>query len=291
MNKLCKLFSAALLLAAAATAAQAQVERNVIHTVAIGDIGYTAKDEKATVGNVLGALATSLVTGKTSQQQPDYADGVRASIVKGLGNVTRLKVFNADDSGGGQPEAELKAEGTITNISTTTRTIPGDKAKDKKPYDEYNCLVNVTLNLTDARTNAVVDSRTFNISEGMGGWMSSAQKAITSSLSRLSAVITNYYNSLYPLSASIVERDQISKDKQKKVYIDLGSAMQAHKGQQFNIYYTRTIAGKEARMEIGRLKIEEVMGDELSLCKVTRGEKEVKDALDKGVRLLVTERF
>ena len=67
--------------------------------------------------------------------------------------------------------------------------------------------------------------------------------------------------------------------------------MQAHKGQQFNIYYTRTIAGKEARMEIGRLKIEEVMGDELSLCKVTRGEKEVKDALDKGVRLLVTERF
>ena len=53
MNKLCKLFSAALLLAAAATAAQAQVERNVIHTVAIGDIGYTAKDEKATVGNVL----------------------------------------------------------------------------------------------------------------------------------------------------------------------------------------------------------------------------------------------
>lgn len=61
-------------------------------------------------------------------------------------------------------------------------------------------------------------------------------------------------------------------------------------GQQFNVYILKNIAGREARQEIGRLKVEEVMGDDLSLCKVTRGEKEIKTALDKGETLVVISR-
>ena len=52
----------------------------------------------------------------------------------------------------------------------------------------------------------------------------------------------------------------------------------------------KEIAGKEARIEIGRLKVEEVLGEELSLCKVTKGEKDIKTALDNGSTLVVTVR-
>ena len=74
------------------------------------------------------------------------------------------------------------------------------------------------------------------------------------------------------------------------MYIDLGNNSRVEKGQQFNIYVLKSIAGREARQEIGRLKIEEVMGDELSLCKVSKGEKEVKTALDQEKTLVIISR-
>ena len=95
---------------------------------------------------------------------------------------------------------------------------------------------------------------------------------------------------MFPLSASIIERGEIKKKKQKTVYIDLGSKFEAYKGQQFDIFSLKTIAGKEARIEIGRLKIDEVLGEDISLCKVTRGEEEVKEALDGGATLIVITR-
>ena len=74
------------------------------------------------------------------------------------------------------------------------------------------------------------------------------------------------------------------------MYIDLGADDGAYKGQQFDVLTVKTIAGKEARTLIGRLKIEEVEGDEISLCKVTKGSDKIKAALDEGENLMVVSR-
>ena len=79
--------------------------------------------------------------------------------------------------------------------------------------------------------------------------------------------------------------------KQKTVYIDLGTSLSAYKGQQFDVYSVKEIAGKEARIEIGRLKVEEVLGEELSLCKVTKGEKEIKTYVDKIAASLILQGY
>lgn len=113
---------------------------------------------------------------------------------------------------------------------------------------------------------------------------------MTEALSNLSGVIAGYFNARYPVNAAIIERGEIKKEKQKTVYIDLGTSLSAYKGQQFDVYSVKEIAGKEARIEIGRLKVEEVLGEELSLCKVTKGEKDIKTALDNGSTLVVTVR-
>lgn len=66
------------------------------------------------------------------------------------------------------------------------------------------------------------------------------------------------------------EAGEVKKDKQKEVFIDLGGANGVYKGLQFDVFHVKTIAGKKAHTMIGRLKIEEVQGDEISLCKVTK---------------------
>ena len=64
--------------------------------------------------------------------------------------------------------------------------------------------------------------------------------------------------------------------------------MGAFKGMTFNVYTVLTVADKEAKKEIGRLKITEVMGDDISLCKVTKGGVEIKQNIDSGATLLIT---
>ena len=53
------------------------------------------------------------------------------------------------------------------------------------------------------------------------------------------------------------------------------------------VYIVKTVAGREAKSQIGKLKIEAVEGDDLSRCKVQSGGKEIKAALDAGQQLQV----
>lgn len=133
----------------------------------------------------------------------------------------------------------------------------------------------------------MVNSHTFNLSESDLSWLGSNEKAISNALEYLSSKVSSYYNKVFPLYASIVEAGEAKKDKQKEVYIDLGAADGVYKGLQFDVFLVKTIAGKEAKTEIGRLKIEEVEGDDISLCKVKKGGDKTKNALDEGLTLLM----
>lgn len=273
---------------------QAQVERNAIYKIGIGHFNYTPKGETDNAGKVLKNITSSIIKGKNTTQLSDYADDVRASIAKGFGNVVRLQVIDGKTFQNEklQDKNLLYTDGTIVSISATSN---GPSLKERKrlknsaftPYTNVEANISVTVNVKNAYTGVMEDSRTFNAS---GSDTASEDKAVTAALSNLSGIIAGYFNARYPVNATIIERGEIKKEKQKTVYIDLGTSLSAYKGQQFDVYSVKEIAGKEARIEIGRLKVEEVLGEELSLCKVTKGEKDIKTALDNGSTLVVTVR-
>lgn len=267
--------------------ALAQDERNAHRRIAIGEFIYTPKEAKPTVGSVLGEVATTLLSGQSTTQQPGYAEAVCSSIISGLNHVVRLDVVDRKYS---EPGDDYFVEGVISNISTTTRIEPNpDKEKPDNTY--YQAIIGVTVNFKDAKTGTVFDSHNFKISDTNYGWMSSAAKSVEYALGKLEEKVAAYYNLMFPLKASIIEAGEAKKDKQKTVYIDLGNSNQVYKGMQFKVYEVREIAGKQAEIELGRLKVEQVMGDELSLCVVKKGHKEIKSALEQGITLLVTSRF
>lgn len=276
----------AVLLMLYSLAGYSQVEKNVCYKIGVGHFSYTPKEEKTGVGNVLGNVANVLLTGKSTRQQPQYADAVRAGVISGLGNVMRFRVVAGEfDS----HEQTLLADGIISNISTTSKVEPS-KEKGKAGQEYFRALISVTVNLKDAATGEVVSSRVFSITDSDCSWMASAEKSIDYALGKLSDKIKNYFDGIYPLNASVVEAGESKKDKQKTVYIDLGSAYGVCEGMHFDVFSVKTIAGKEARIEIGRLKIDQVLGEELSLCKVSKGEKQIKTALDNGETLVLTSR-
>ena len=70
----------------------------------------------------------------------------------------------------------------------------------------------------------------------------------------------------------------------------MGAAEGAVKDLQLTVYSVKMVAGRYAQKELGRIKIIEVMGDEISLCKVQKGGKEIKEALEQGLDVVVATR-
>lgn len=273
--------------------ATAQKERNTIYRIGVGELIYTPPTEGSKTTSVIKDVAEVLLSGQTTKQQPQYAEAVRASLMNGLSRVILFRpsdgTVSQSDLADGTPSFFI--DGTIANISIVSRSETKKDSKGNKHTDtSYRSNVSVTVNLKDPSDGSIIDSRTFTISDSDLYWMTSGEKAMTNALERLISKVADYYNHLFPLQASIIEKGEAKKNKQKDVYIDLGSGDGVYKGQQFDVFTVKTIAGKEAHTVIGRLRIEEVEGDEISLCKVTKGSDKIKAALDEGENLMVVSR-
>ena len=270
----------------------AQTESNTmnpVYKVSMSTLGYTPKAKKETVGSVLTDLTKTAITGQSSQPQDQYADAVRAAITTGVGRVRRFSVVEGQFVPGEVADAEVAyyVDGTIGTIATTQKTItPEDKKK--QPYDVFKGQVSATLHLKDVHTDAVISTETFSVSGSDGSWIETAEGALNDAMNALSWRITNYFNNCFPLRAHIVEQGEVKKEKLKGVFIDIGTAAGAFKEQHYDVYVVRLIAGKEAKHKIGRLRITEVMGDDISQCKVTKGGEEIKAALDDNLMLIVS---
>lgn len=293
MNRLKSRLLGLVCLAAAFNAGEAAAQSpNTIFRVHLGELCYTPPAEPAKATSVIKDVAEVLLCGQVSKQVPQYAEAVRASLMNGLGRVLLFRPSDADPAAlAADSVPALFVDGTIANISIVSRSETNKDSKGNKHTDtSYRSNVSVTVNLKNPADGSLVDSHTFTISDSDLYWMTSGEKAVTNALERLAARAAEYYNRLFPLRAAIIERGEVKKDKQKEVYIDLGAAAGVAKGMQFDVFTVQTIAGKEAHTLIGRLKIEEVKGDEISLCKVTKGSDKVKSALDASEMLLITSR-
>lgn len=274
---------------------QAQVERNIIFTCAAGNIIYSEptpqKETVAkTVGKILGtALEATAGSATTTTKHPEYIDALRASIIGGVGNARRVRTVDGQFESIAESGCDMYVEATISSISTTHRTrVWEDKDKKKHTASEYKGNVTGNITFKSVNSDEIIKTLTINTSAYSESWLATEDKALGYCLSSIKNWITDRLNSSYPLHASIVEGAREKKDKEKEVYIDLGSPSGVYKGMTFTVYVVGQVAGRETKKQIGKLRITEVEGDEISLCKVTKGGKDIKSSLDAGKTLLIT---
>ena len=74
----------------------------------------------------------------------------------------------------------------------------------------------------------------------------------------------------------------------KTLYISVGDALGAKKGQKYDVREVRTIAGRESRKTIGEIEVVDVEGDDISLCKVKKVGKEIYKSISGENKVIVT---
>jgi hypothetical protein len=257
-------------------------DENAIQNVSVGELTYMIKEApKSDVGTVVGAVLDVLAD-QTKTEQPGYTDALRASVIMALGNVRRFMVTDglqvaSDDN------TNLIFDGVINYISTTRELRTS--GKDRIP--QFYAQMSLTLNVKDPAAGTIINSQVFEVNRSSWSWYKSEDSAIKEALEGLRKKIEKYYNTAYPYSAHILERGVEKKDKQKELYIDLGASHGLREGTHFAVYVVGSIGGKETRRQIGRLKVTSIEGDEVSLCKVSSGGKDIKAALDAQKPLLI----
>ena len=256
---------------------------NPVYKVQLGDITYQEAEssKKVTVGKVLGVIADAAEGRVTDIHNEEYIPLAATRVKQGLTHVRRLQVVEDDEA----ETAKYLVTGQITGISATRKLKTYDRKDSKgREYKEtktyYGAVTTVALTFKNLQTGEITTS-TISGRCSEYSLANSADEAIRSALGELSGNIYEYYNEAYPSRANIIERGTEKKDKTKELYIDVGSRF-VGEDVHFDVFVVGQIAGRETRKQIGRVRIRETLGDDISLCKVQKGGKEIKAAFDNG---------
>jgi hypothetical protein len=267
----------------ATTGMMAQSE-NAVQNVSVMELDYMTKEtSKSDLGAVVGAVL-DVLSDQTTSEEPGYSDALRASVIMALSNVRRFTVTDGLQVAPND-ETNILIDGTINYISITRELRLASNKKDKIP--QFYAQIGLTLNVKDVATGTIINSQVFEVNRTGWSWVNSNDTAIKNALENLRRRVEKYYNTAYPYTAHVLERGVEKKDKQKELYIDLGAMHGLQEGIHFDVYVIGSIGGKETRKQIGRLRVKSIEGDEVSLCKVSSGGKEIKAAIDAEQQLLI----
>lgn len=273
-------------------------DRNHVFDLYVGDIYYTPKSQdKKSSSKVLDVIA-SVVTGEFSENHDSYADAVTAQIVKGLSWAFRFNVrdrlFNPDTD---KSDYALTIDGSIASITSTAKVFTEEK-KDKngkvtkRTYENYRAVILFTLTLKDLN-GTIINSNTFSVESNeysSSSWYSSRQKALERALSLVANYVARYYDEVYPLTADIIEVGAEKNNRQKELYIDLGSSHGVYVDLTFGVYQLTEVNGRTSKHYLGRIRVKEIQGPDVSYCKVVSGGKDIKKCLDNDQPLLIISR-
>lgn len=167
---------------------------------------------------------------------------------------------------------------------------PGGRPDERKVERKFACG-RVHVELVDYASGRVVwstnlsddDNSTFASTNPMQNVIDHLCRDLGSGLQRLCPVAAPRP----AVSGLVLKPVEEAKNKTHTLYVGLGHYQQLRKGDVLHVYEVSNVAGREARQQIGSVSVIEVQGNEVSLCKVKKGEKDIYTAIHSGARLVV----
>ena len=233
---------------------------------------------------------------------------VRSAVIAGINQMNRVQLIDVEtesslnmegirrskESAIADETARLGAIRTLGAnyiIRGTVSNVSGEYHKtDNGSY--YNGNIVFSLSVVNVENGVTVGTKNITYAGLTGNVGSTADEAVVSTLGRVKQSMDNFVNEYFKIKGTVVEMKETNKkgDKATSLYISLGSDSGISKGQKFNVYQVKMIAGVESQEEIGSLTVEEVVAPTLSQCKVTKGGKEIMTAFRNGVEIRVETR-
>lgn len=164
--------------------------------------------------------------------------------------------------------ADYILEGHVSKLTTERKT----NSEGKVSYDGE---VIYTLKLVSTEDGTVAFSNNYTASSSSCDTDAEARTKALSSAGVSCAMI----EAVFPLHGALIDADYTEKKgKMRTCYVNLGSVHGVSEGMFLDVRSVTNIAGRVVYEEVGVLKIEKVLAEDLSECSVVSNGKEILEA-------------
>lgn len=229
---------------------------------------------------------------KSSEIKSGDCELARNAVLSSLSNYPRLRVIDvetessidqetkrrlkeealADDlARSGQMKqlgADYILEGFVSKLETQRKT-------DSEGKVSYKGQMAYTIKVVSTENGTVAFSNNYTASSGS---CDTEAEARTKAL-KDAAVTCEMIEAVFPLNGILVDQDYTEKKgKMKTCYVTLGSIHGVVEGVFLDVRKSKNIASRTVYEEVGVLKVEKVLADDLSECSVVSNGKEILEA-------------
>ena len=223
-------------------------------------------------------------------------NNLRQEIIAGLIDTERLTILDASTISDlpeskndrlvtlGEMGIQYYIEGTLNSIDTKKSEIKGSDGKTKT---QYQATINYTLTIIDTSSGITKSSETYKDSYTIG---STEDEAMLKAIEYAKKRMKRFVDENFKVEAVIKAIDEVDKKGVKTCYISVGSDLGITKGQIFEVFSKKEIAGEMINSKIGELKVEEVLSGTLTKCSVKNGGNVIKTCFEKKIVMTVVTR-
>ncbi len=221
-----------------------------------------------------------------------WANMLRDNVAKGILETGRLDVVDVQNVDEPTDSEESFLQGlSQDNIGVLVKgnfNLLDCQSERKGGKFIYTVKVGYSLTLVDTSTGKVMVTHEFEGTSGRGDDESKciAQAIELATLHRMKKFVEDNFK----VEAYIKELDQVDRKGAKTVFVTMGSNDGIQKGQMFDVYQVLEVAGESGSRLVGTAKAKEVLGGNLSVCSITKGGDDIKNAFDRGQKLIVVTR-
>lgn len=230
--------------------------------IKVEEFAYQKPSTGKSILNVLSSIATEKVYSEDESMVPQIQEAIAAAVAQN----ERFSIVNNQNE-----TPDYRLEGVINSAEFAAGT-------------KSHCLLIVTATVVDAKTNQKIATK---VCKGYYmGWIDGEMSELKAkAANNLTYSLYYYLMEAIPINGSILEKgvEQANgKIKNDQCYVDLGKDDGIGKGMKLYVL----VDGKYK----AELKVEEILGDDMSACKITSGKSTIEKCLEKNTPMVVTSK-
>ena len=223
---------------------------------------------------------------------------IRLAFIDGIRNTNRINVVDAVSAGSDLSLSPLEdARRFRAEYLLKGNLIQREATDDGSSHRRYHSRENsykekfpLRLDLIRTSDGVTISTRNYEETGSASGKDATQYSALENSLINVPYEMGLFVENHFKVYGSILKVVSTKRDKAKTIYINLGYDDPIKEGLRFDVVEDGILEGHNIETKIGEIRITEIMGPKISLCKVNKGGETILTALNEGKTLKLISR-
>ena len=166
-----------------------------------------------------------------------------------------------------------------------------EEVAEEVAEDKLTAYVDLKIHLVNVETSEIEEEKTLSIGQSLDIGAPDEHKALQNLKDDVDRVVKDFILERWPLNLKFLKVIDMGKDRITSFYVNGGRNLNLKDGARFKIMKVEHFELSDGKtdvleIEVGRASIQEVRGEEVSLCKVTQGAKQLYESVQKGDQIV-----